>query len=218
MEAILVFIFVAVGVAYWWLWRHKIMDKPWATEGTEIDVREDLGGVLSSAKTGLFFFLAVVTSMFSLFISAYFTRMELNDWLPVHEPGLLWFNTALLVLASVAIHWCSRADREPVIKTTLMACGIFTIAFVVGQYIAWQQLISDGHYLQSNPANAFFYLFTGLHALHIIGGLWVWLRATFRVFSGVEMEEARISVHLCRTYWHFLLIVWMVLFALLLST
>jgi cytochrome c oxidase subunit 3 len=99
-----------------------------------------------------------------------------------------------------------------------MACGIFTIAFVVGQYMAWQQLISDGHYLQSNPANAFFYLFTGLHALHIIGGLWVWLRATFRVFSGVELEEARISVHLCRTYWHFLLIVWMVLFALLLST
>jgi cytochrome c oxidase subunit 3 len=166
----------------------------------------------------LFAFLAVVTSLFALFISAYFTRMELDDWTPLSEPGSLWFNTAVLVLASVAIHWCTRTLSQTIYKVTLLATGVFTLGFIWGQYVAWQQLWAAGYYLNSNPANSFFFLFTALHALHLFGGLWVWTRATFRVFSNVEVEKAKMSVELCRTYWHFLLVVWLVLFALLLST
>lgn len=84
--------------------------------------------------------------------------------------------------------------------------------------MAWGQLSDEGYYLNSNPANAFFYLFTGLHALHLLGGLWVWSRTTLRVLAGVELEEVRLSVELCRTYWHYLLGVWIVLFGMLLST
>ena len=218
MEVILVFIFVAVSVSYWWLWRQKILEKPWTNEGTEADLRDDIGSILPTATTGLILFLAVVTSVFALFISAYFTRMELNDWNPIQEPGLLWINTVLLVLASVSIHVSTRADNVNIVKAALLATGVFTVSFIWGQYAAWQQLIDAGYYLQSNPANSFFYLFTGLHGLHLLGGLWVWLWATLRIFTEVEVDRAKISVQLCRTYWHFLLIVWMVLFALLLST
>ena len=218
MEAILVFIIIAVGFAGWWLWREKILDKPWTTEGTETDLRESIGTILPTRRTGLALFLAVVTSVFALLVSAYFTRMELNDWHPVQEPGLLWFNTVLLILASVSIHWCSRSDKINTVKLMLLATGVFTVFFIGGQFMAWQQLVTEGYYLQSNPANAFFYLFTGLHGLHLLGGLWVWFGAMLRVFTGVEIEQAKISVQLCRTYWHFLLVVWMVIFALLLST
>ena len=185
MEVILVFIFVAVSVSYWWLWRQKIFEKPWTNEGTEADLRDDIGSILPTATTGLVLFLAVVTSVFALFISAYFTRMELNDWNPIQEPRLLWINTVLLVLASVSIHVSTRADNVNIVKAALLATGVFTVSFIWGQFAAWQQLIDAGYYLQSNPANSFFYLFTGLHGLHLLGGLWVWLWATLRIFTEV---------------------------------
>lgn len=221
MITIIIFIFAAVGISYWWLLRQRVLEKPWMTEGTGVDRREDLASESPTAKTGLFIFLAVVTSMFSLFISAYFMRMELNDWRPLDEPGLLWFNTLLLILGSLSIHWCARsAANEDAngVKVTLLATGIFTGAFVAGQLIAWQQLNEAGYALRSNPANAFFYLFTGLHGLHLLGGLWVWSRTSIRVLAGVELEQIKLSVELCRNYWHFLLVVWIVIFALLLST
>ena len=220
MEAIsiLAFIFTAVAISYWWLWRQRIFDKPWVEEGTEADDRETIGGGLATANTALFAFLAVVTSLFALFISAYFTRMELNDWSPLTEPSSLWFNTGILMLASVSVHWCTRTINKTTYKAMLLATGVFTFGFIWGQYAAWQQLWAAGYYLNTNPANSFFFLFTALHALHLFGGLWVWTRATFRVFTDVDVEKAKMSVELCRTYWHFLLIVWLVLFALLLST
>jgi cytochrome c oxidase subunit 3 len=93
---------------------------------------------------------------------------------------------------------------------------LLTSAFLVGQYIAWQQLNASGHYVTSNPADAFFFLLTGVHALHILGGMYVWTRATMRVFSGNDSVEE--SIQLCTVYWHFLLVVWLVLFGLMLST
>jgi cytochrome c oxidase subunit 3 len=221
MSVVVFFIFVIVGCAYYYLWRQRVTEQPWVTQGTEVDTRVDIGQVSPTAKTGLILFLAVVTSLFSLFISAYFLRMELSDWRPVEEPQLLWANTLLLVLGSVSIHLSGRAaasSNARMVKLGLLATGLFTGAFILGQLIAWQQLIDAGYYLQSNPANAFFYLFTGLHGLHLLGGLWVWSYTTLRVLAGIEPEEIRLSIELCRTYWHYLLVVWVVLFGLLLST
>ncbi|MBL4867503.1 MAG: cytochrome c oxidase subunit 3, partial [Pseudomonadales bacterium] len=90
--------------------------------------------------------------------------------------------------------------------------------FVTGQAVAWQQLVDQGYYLASNPANSFFYLITGLHALHVVGGLFVWAKVMFKVARGVELEDIRTSVKLCAIYWHFLLLLWVVLFYSLLST
>ena len=221
MITIIIFIFVAVGVSYWWLWRNEVFAKPWLTEGTKVDLRDDIGATGPSAKTALLIFLAVVTSLFSLFTSAYFMRMAVGDWRPLDEPDLLWFNTLLLILGSISIHWCASAaanSNPTVVKISLIATGIFTSSFIFFQLTAWQQLVDGGYYLQSNPANAFFYLFTGLHGLHLLGGLIVWLKTTIRTFSGAGEEQIRLSVELCRTYWHFLLVVWVALFGLLLST
>lgn len=221
MITIIIFVFVAVVTSYWWLMRQRVLEKPWMTTGIGADTREDIGVETPAAKTGLIIFLAVVTSLFSLFISAYFMRMESNDWRPLNEPGLLWFNTLLLIIGSLSIHWCSRAaenQNEKVVKITLLTTGLFTTAFVVGQLVVWQQLNEAGYGLRSNPANAFFYLFTGLHGLHLLGGLWVWSKTSIRVMAGVELEQIKLSVELCRNYWHFLLVVWILLFALLLST
>jgi cytochrome c oxidase subunit 3 len=164
-------------------------------------------------------FLAVVTSFFALIMSAYTLRMDLGDWVPLTEPQMLWANTGVLVAASIAFQWTRNAAMLGAmarVKPGLIITGVLTTLFLLGQYVAWQELYGSGQYMTSNPANAFFFLMTGLHALHIAGGMYVWARATQRAYSGGD--DIIQSIELCTIYWHFLLLVWLVMFGLLLST
>jgi cytochrome c oxidase subunit III len=209
-----------MGAVLWWLFKQSINVQPWVAQGSIRDVHE---GALSRppAKTALWIFLAVVSSLFALFISAYAMRMHLGDWSPLPKPQLLWWNTGLLAVTSVAMQWtvvaARRGDTDGV-RTGLIAGGILTFAFLVGQLAVWQQLNDAGYFLTTNPANGFFYLLTAVHGLHVIGGLVAWGRTTSKVWHGMEVANVRLSVELCAIYWHFLLAVWLVLFALLLST
>jgi len=100
----------------------------------------------------------------------------------------------------------------------MLVGGVLTLVFVAGQWMACEQLVAAGFYARGNPANAFFYLFTGLHALHLLGGLWFMILLGFRLNQPGRKEKARQTVTLCATYWHYLLLVWLVLFTLLLRT
>ena len=221
MTATLIVLAVIMGGVVFWLIRQTINVQPWAKEGI---IGNDHGGGAFSippAKVGLLVFLAVATSLFSLFFSAYFQRMDFGDWRPVPEPGILWFNTALLVVGSVLFQRARNAvirNQVSGVKSNLLFGGLFTFAFIVGQLWAWQGLNDAGYYLSANPANSFFYVLTAIHALHIFGGLWVWSKTIFKLQNKVEVHKIRMSVELCTIYWHFLLLVWLVLFALLLST
>jgi cytochrome c oxidase subunit 3 len=163
-------------------------------------------------------FLAVASSLFALFISAYSMRMNMVDWRALPVPRLLWFNTGVLVLSSVALQWAQvaarRNDMDSVI-VGLCAGGASAITFLVGQLLAWQQLSVAGYFVASNPANSFFYLITATHGLHLMGGLVALGRTTAKVWRGAEMTQVRLSVELCAIYWHFLLLVWLVLLGLL---
>jgi cytochrome c oxidase subunit 3 len=217
----LVFLAIIMATVIGWLFRQTLNTEPW----NENDPLENQPGrsVISvdPAKVGLLSFIAVVTSLFALFLSAYLMRMQLGDWRPLAEPNLLWLNTAVLVLASVAFQSARGAARrgQPVtVKVGLLVGGACTILFLFGQLMAWQQLNASGFFMTGNPANSFFYLLTALHGLHLLGGLWVWGRTTMRILTGADAESVRLSVELCTVYWHYLLLVWIGLFALLLST
>lgn len=175
----------------------------------------------NSVKIALGVFLAVATSLFALFISAYMMRMELSDWRPVSEPNILWFNTALLVIASIYFQLAHNKVRRLAlnkVRNYFLVAGTLTIIFLLGQLEAWRQLGEAGYYLSSNPANAFFYLFTAVHGLHLLGGLCVWIKTTLRFTHSQDVMAVGHSVELCTIYWHFLLIVWLVLFALFMYT
>ncbi|TIX95412.1 MAG: cytochrome-c oxidase, partial [Mesorhizobium sp.] len=129
---------------------------------------------LPTAKIGLGVFLAVVGCLFSLFTSAYFMRMGLSDWRPLPLPRLLWLNTGVLLLSSIALQCAVVAARKGQIDNVrlgLATAGFTSFAFLIGQLMAWRQLTEDGYLLAANPANSFFYLITGMHGLHILGGL-----------------------------------------------
>ena len=199
----------------------KLTEKPWQTQGTLEDIHGEGSLELPNAKVGFRVFLGVISMVFALFTVAYNMRLELGDWRPLTDPGILWLNTAMLIFSSIAMQVARvAADTGNINRTQLglTVGGICSIAFLLGQLWAWQQLRRAGFFMASSPADAFFYLITGLHGLHVLGGLWVWARTTAKVWRGTEIEKVRLSVELCTVYWHFLLIVWVVLFGLLLST
>jgi cytochrome c oxidase subunit 3 len=145
-------------------------------------------------------------------------RMDLIDWRPLPVPKLLWFNTGVLILSSVALHWALVSARRESDDTTLLgliAAEMTAIVFLVGQILVSWQLVKAGYFLASNPANAFFYLITVTHGLHVFGGLFVLSRALARTWRDGATSQVRLSVELCAIYWHFLLLVWLVLLGLL---
>ena len=223
MYITLIFMAALMGVVAWWLVKQTINTRPWEAHAHHGPSEDFSGRSLPQpdARLGLIVFLVVVTSLFSLFISAYTIRMDLGDWRPLPDPNLLWLNTGLLVLSSIALQWAHIAagrEQSKTVRNALLAGGFFAFVFVGGQLLAWQQLVDAGYYAHSNPANAFFFLITGVHALHLLGGLVAWGRTTIKLVNRYELASIRISVELCALYWHFLLVVWVILFGLMLST
>lgn len=179
------------------------------------------------STTGLRVLLLTLGSLFFLFIISLLSRSQFQDyesltaaWQPLSEPWMLWINTGLLVAGSVALHWgrktSQRQQRERTLEALLLG-GLFTIAFLIGQSIVWMQLIARGYYIDGNPANGFFFLLTGIHALHLIVGVGVWASVTIKVIGGLSPQKTQLKVKLCAIYWNFLLVVWLVLFSLLIS-
>jgi cytochrome c oxidase subunit III len=174
MTVTLVFFVVVVGIALWWLLRQELTAKPWLEEGVVANGRGNGTLPMPAAKVGLLVFLAVVGSLFALLIGAYFMRMGFSDWRSLRIPRLLWLNTGALILSSVALQGAQTAvdlRAMDAVRTRLLIGGAFGIAFVAGQLEAWIQLTSAGEKVSLNPADSFFYLLTGLHGLHVLGGL-----------------------------------------------
>jgi len=218
MTAIILFMAGLAAIAGWWLSQQRLAAKPWLEEGAIGEFPGGGASLLPPAKIGLGVFLAVVGSLFALFISAYSMRMELIDWRSLPVPRLLWFNTGVLIVSSAALQWAqiaARRDDGEGVLIGLLAGGVSAIVFLIGQLLAWQQLNAAGYFLAANPANAFFYLITAVHGLHVLGGLAVLSRTTIKAWRGVEVSRLRLSVELCTMYWHFLLLVWLILLALL---
>jgi cytochrome c oxidase subunit III len=221
MTITLIFLAAIMATVIGWLLKQTLNTQPWVSSAVDDAVSGN--SLETNAKAiGLTTFLAVATSLFALFISAYTIRMRLApDWIPLSDPQLLWLNSGLLVLSSAAYHWTRNAavaGRSERLKPGLIFAGLFAVLFLAGQVVAWQSLHAAGVTVSGNPANAFFYLLTGLHGVHLLGGIWVWARSLTRVFGGADAASIRLSIELCTVYWHYLLLVWIVLFGLLLST
>ena len=201
----------------------QITEKPWvAGHHRVVDLHDRRAFFLPSATLGLRMLLAAMTVLFSLLVVAYADRMVLEDWRALPEPWLLWPNTAVLIVSSVSLQWASISARRREIggiRRGLLVGGACAFLFLVGQLLAWQQLVDLGYFVAANPANAFFYLLTALHGLHLLGGLVAWSWTSDKAWRrDAKVDRLRLSVELCTVYWHFLLVVWLVLFCLMLFT
>ncbi len=200
----------------------ELRRKPWAADQIPIDnAHQGVAYALPTAQLGLRIFLGAITVLLSLFVVAYGERMEVVDWRPLPEPWLLWLNTAVLMLSSITMHKgliAARQGRVESAKSSFLAAGGCAVLFLIGQLAVWQQLIALGYFAAANPANAFFYLLTALHGIHLLGGLVAWGRIIAGTGQRTDAAELCARMELCTVYWHFLLVVWLVFFALLLFT
>lgn len=218
MIIMLVFLAVLATIATWWLAQQGLAVKPWLQDGVPADLADTRGLSAPPAKVGLAFFLIVAGALFILLISGYFMRKGLPDWRPLPMPPLLWVTTGLLTASSLFLGLARRAadrDLEDEAKLALLAGGACAIAFVAGQMAAWQQMVGGGFTVAGNPSNTFFYLLTGVHALHVLGGLAALAWTIDKIRRADVWASTRTRIELCALYWDFLLVVWLVLLALL---
>ncbi|TDF39756.1 cytochrome c oxidase subunit III [Alteromonadaceae bacterium M269] len=202
----------------------SITEKPWE-QGVIPKVQHK--GKVNTRRAGLKVLLVVISALFFLFIVAFLMRSQYPDWQPLaeqpsqplYDKSQLWLNTIYLIMASLFLQ-LAKTKRQHFPQIGLMLGGLFSCAFVVGQLIFWQHLYQQGFAVDVNPALSFFYLLTGLHATHVIIGLLVWLYAVSAVISrNTKRSQAIMNqcISLCAMYWHFLLGLWVLLFALLVS-
>ncbi|MCW5636445.1 MAG: cytochrome c oxidase subunit 3 [Rubrivivax sp.] len=175
---------------------------------------------LRAVGTGLWVFIGVACVLFTLFIVAYGMRMDMGtEWSPIAMPWQLVLSTALLVAGSVLLERSAadaRALRLIRARRLWLAGGAAAAAFLCSQVWAWQSLVDARVVLATNPAASFFYVLTAMHGLHVIGGLIAWSVVAKHVLpAAAEPRNAAARIALTARYWHFLLAVWVALYAAL---
>jgi cytochrome c oxidase subunit III len=177
---------------------------------------------LESAKTGIWVALAAVTMSFAALTSALVVRQGVGmDWRHLTLPPILYLNTLLLVASSGALELARR--RVPTYtggSETQIAAPmrwlVITLAlgllFVAGQCVAWLQLNSEGLYLATNPNSSFFYVFTGVHAVHVLGGLLGLIYVMSKLHRSILRRP---TLAAASQYWHFMGLLWLYLLLVL---
>jgi cytochrome c oxidase subunit 3 len=157
--------------------------------------------------------------MFFMAMAAAFIYLRATNsrWVPLHLPSVIWVNTAILLLSSGAMERArrrlARADVARFRKLWLTATAL-GVLFLIGQLVAWRQFVLAGFYVSTNQASSFFYIFTGLHGLHLLGGICALLYVSFRRFEKAKVSRT-VAAEVASYYWHFMDGLWIFLLALL---
>jgi cytochrome c oxidase subunit III len=168
----------------------------------------------------LWLFIITIVMLFASQTSAYVVRRAEGNWTEFEMPQIFWYSTAVLLISSISMQWASWAakkDNFSVMKTAISITFAFGLAFLVMQYLGWQNLQQQGIFLKGNPSGSFMYIFTGLHAFHLVSGLIVLLFAFVAVFRMKIHSKNLTQMDICTMYWHFLDFLWLYLFVFLLN-
>jgi cytochrome c oxidase subunit 3 len=182
-----------------------------------LDGGGDGGSPSDTTRVGLLAFLGTVSMLFVGFTSTYIVRESAADWRPLTPPPVLWANTAILLASSVALERARRLLRNwdlPGTQSWFGLTGALGLLFVVGQILTWRALAAEGVFLSTNIHSSFFYLLTGLHGLHLLGGL-VWFVTLLLRTRRLAITPGTDALALFATYWHFLAGLWLYLLFLL---
>ncbi len=167
--------------------------------------------------------LVSIAMLFAGLISAYIVRQSAGNWLEFPLPHIFIISTLTIVMSSATLAWAYRSylrGWQRSYRQGLLLTFFLGVAFLVMQYYGWSELYSKGIGISGNPAGSFLYVLTGLHALHLIGGLFALVVIVYQAWwRHVQMSQQQvIRLKIISYYWHFLMILWIVLYGFLYFT
>ncbi len=199
-----------------------ILEKPWETGRAQIDdAHSGQTFDLSVQKSAVIIIFGIATVLFSLIFTGYiYSVPPEQDTKYLLKPNLLWINTFVLFIISYYFYKVSKALKSSEytsIKKNLLMIGGLSYLFLFGQVAFWIQLMKSGNYVQTNNYFSSFYIFTALHGLHLLGGLFFWGKVASRVLkiSNENMLDEEKNISALSMYWTFLLIVWLAFFLMI---
>jgi len=169
-------------------------------------------------KFAMWLFMVSVIMLFVAFTSAYVVKQSDGVWLDFELPVLFDYTTFVILLSSVSMHWAFIAAKKNLIKQIRLALGVTFVlgsVFLVGQYLAWGELVEAGVYFVGNPAGSFLYVLTGVHGLHLISAVIFLIVVLISAFQYKIHSKSLVQLEICTTYWHFLGGLWLYLYLFL---
>ena len=171
-------------------------------------------------KFALWIFIATVIMLFGAWTSAYIVKRADIGWTEIVLPWHFYLNSATIIVSSLFMVLATRAarrDEQETLKIMISVTTIFGVAFLVGQYLAFSELIAlKEHFTGGAVSHSFIYVLTGAHGAHVIGGVVFLLIMLAATFNGKVNSKSMNQIEMCATYWHFLGILWLYLFVFLL--
>ncbi len=170
-------------------------------------------------KFALWLFIVTVVMIFASMTSAYIVRQSEGNWREFDLPEILYYSSGVIVLSSLVFHWAftaAKKDELNKLKAGMIATTILGIAFLVMQWYSWVALVDRDVYFVGNPSGSFLYIFTGLHAIHLISGVIFLIIVLISSFKYQVHSKNMTALEMCLTYWHFLGGLWLYLFMFLL--
>ena len=170
-------------------------------------------------KFALWLFLVTVVMIFAALTSAYIVRQAEGNWLEYDLPEIFWVTSGIVVLSSIALqvaYYAAKKDNFLLLRTCMVLTVVLGIAFLVGQWYSWVALVDQEVFFVGNPAGSFLYVFTGLHAAHLISGVIFLIIVLISTFGTKVHSQSLNTLEMAATYWHFLGGLWLYLFLFLL--
>ena len=170
-------------------------------------------------KFALWLFIVSVVMVFAGLTSAYIVRQAEGNWLEFNLPSIFYYSTGIIILSSVTMHWAytsAKADNIDMLKVAIGLTTLLGLVFLVTQWYSWVALVDRDVYFVGNPSGSFLYVFTGLHALHLISGVIFLIIVLISSLRFKIHSQNMAQMEMCTTYWHFLGGLWLYLFMFLL--
>jgi cytochrome c oxidase subunit 3 len=167
----------------------------------------------------LWMFMVSIVMIFASLTSAYIVRQAEGNWLAFNLPNILWYSTVILLLSSVTAQLAYRAakhDNIGYLKVYLSLSLVLGVGFLVTQLYTWGALVDNNVFFVGNPSGSFLYVIMGVHAFHLISGLFYLLIMLGRSFQYKVHSKNLLHIGLSVSYWHFLDVLWIYLFVFLL--
>lgn len=170
-------------------------------------------------KVVLWVGMVSIVMLFAGLSSALMVRQGEGNWNYFEMPWVFWVTSLIVLLSSGTMHFAVQASRKNNLSasvTALWISALLGVAFLAGQFMGWMQLAEIGIYFRDNPANSFLIVLTGLHGLHLIGGIIAVITVLIKSILLLYKPGDSLGIELCATYWHFMGALWIYLFLLLL--